>query len=141
MQHGWKNAQNAAAEMFGHHIAPTCKGSNERDQIWLSPEALQLLRGLWLEDVFVDHPTLAVQLMVPTRSRVVHKWPRPARLPWSDIDQQNWNPTCSVQVNAGNDSTKFLQCWAMDFENAVFNMLLKFQTKLYHHDVGGGHRD
>ena len=120
MQHGWKNAQNAAAEMFGHHIAPTCKGSNERDQIWLSPEALQLLRGLWLEDVFVDHSTLAVQLMVPTRSMVVHKWPRPARLPWSDIDQQNWNPTCSVQFNAGNDPTKFLQCWAMDFENAVF---------------------
>eukprot|EP00435_Cladocopium_sp_Y103_P011598 s2451_g3.t1 len=56
-RHGWRNAHQVAAELFGHQPVATCKGVSECDQLWLSPEAIQLLRGLRLHDDFVDHTT------------------------------------------------------------------------------------
>ena len=44
-RHGWQNAQTVASAMFHDEVAPTCKGATERDQIWLLPEAIQLLGG------------------------------------------------------------------------------------------------
>eukprot|EP00435_Cladocopium_sp_Y103_P018213 s3515_g4.t1 len=121
MRHGWRSAQHVAAELFQHEVVPTCKGSPERDQIWLSPEAIQLLRGFWVEDVFTDHSTLALQLAVPTKQIIVNKWPRPAALPWSDLDLQDWHPDCSVQFASGQDPTEFMKQWAHAFESSVFD--------------------
>ena len=38
--HGWCNAQTIATELLQHEATPTCKHATERDQIWLSPEAV-----------------------------------------------------------------------------------------------------
>ena len=119
-QHGWRNAQQVAAELFQHQPVPTCKGSTERDQIWLSPEAIQLLRGLWVEDIFMDHSTVAIQLAIPPRTVVVQKWPRPAKIPWQEFDVQKWDPTCSSCFEPNADTTVFMTQWAGDFEDAVF---------------------
>jgi hypothetical protein len=77
-RHGWRSAQDVAAEFFQHQWVPTCKGATERDQIWMSPEAIQLLRGLQVTEDFIDHATLCIQLQVPERQVYVHRWPRPA---------------------------------------------------------------
>jgi hypothetical protein len=79
-RHGWRSAQDVAAEFFQHQWVPTCKGATERDQIWMSPEAIQLLHGLQVTEDFIDHAThtLCIQLQVPERQVYVHRWPRPA---------------------------------------------------------------
>ena len=75
MKHGWRNAQEVAEEILQHQTLPTCKGVNERDQIWLSPEAIQLLRDIKITDDFVDHSTIALKLQIPVKVEQVQRWP------------------------------------------------------------------
>eukprot|EP00435_Cladocopium_sp_Y103_P016336 s1333_g4.t1 len=98
MRHGWRNAQSLAAELFGHSILPTCKGVNERDQAWLSPEAIQLQ----VTDDFMDHSTVSLQIHVPLREVHVRKWPRPAELPWSSVDATEWTQFMAIQTGKKN---------------------------------------
>ena len=116
MRHGWRNAQHLAEHLLHHQIVPTCKGVNERDQIWLSPEAISLLRGLRVFDHFLDHSTIALQLQVPRADCSVQKWPRPARIPWHDIDVAHWEPTQVHSWDSSQHPTEFLQKWAQGFE-------------------------
>ena len=57
-QHGWVNAQTHAIQHLGHTWQPTFKQSTEPDQVWLSPEAAALLRGLEIKQVFAEHATV-----------------------------------------------------------------------------------
>eukprot|EP00435_Cladocopium_sp_Y103_P073834 s627_g45.t1 len=129
LRHGRRNAQDVAAELFFHEILPTCKGVNQRDQIWLSPEAIQLLRGIAITDVFVDHSTVAIHLQVPTSSWSVSRWPRPAPLPWNEFDLSQWDPECSQHFGAGTSSTEFMQKWAQEFEDAVSTQVQEHSGK------------
>jgi len=70
-RHGWCNAQTLAVRTLQHEWTPTCKQVNERDQIWLSPEAAQLMRGLYLQEHFADHMTVTVQLLMPNKTTQV----------------------------------------------------------------------
>ena len=120
IRHGWREAQQVAEELFYHQPLATCKGATYRDQLWLSPEAIQLLRGLQVDEDFVDHATVSIQLQVPAKMGYIHAWPRPAEFPWDEFDSSIWAPTCTQSYVVGQDSTKFLQDWATEFENAVF---------------------
>ena len=70
-----ENAQAIATEFFDHEVVPTCKSATEADKIWLSPEAIHLLRWIRVTNDSIDHCTVAVDLC-PT---VVYRWPRPSR--------------------------------------------------------------
>eukprot|EP00438_Fugacium_kawagutii_P035740 Skav229334 [mRNA] locus=scaffold2596:57032:62763:+ [translate_table: standard] len=118
-RHGWRNSQEVAAELFQHEIIPTCKGATERDQSWLSPEAIQLLRGIKIADIFADHATLMLTFQVPLKEKMIQSWPRPAKLPWEDIDIEDWHPECTVQFQVSCDSTQFLSDWAMAYEQSI----------------------
>ena len=120
IRHGWREAQQVAEELFHHQPLATCKGATYRDQLWLSPEAIQLLRGLQVEEDFVDHATVSIQLQVLAKMGYIHAWPRPAEFPWDEFDSSTWAPTCTQSYVIGQDSTKFLHDWATEFENAVF---------------------
>lgn len=54
-RYGWCNAQTLRAQLLNHEWTPTCKGMTERDQIWLSLEAAQLMRAMSLHEQFADH--------------------------------------------------------------------------------------
>ena len=120
LRHGWREAQQVAEELFNHQPQATCKRATHRDQLWLSPEAIQLLRGLEVEDDFVDHATVSIQLQVPLMPSYVHAWPRPTEFPWDELDFSTWSPICPHYYEVGQDPTTFLQSWANEFENAVF---------------------
>lgn len=119
VRHGWRNAQQVAETLFHHQTMPTCKGADKREQIWLSPEAIQLLRGIQVFDHFVDHATVAIQLQVPHSDQVVHRWPRPAEIPWQDLDLDDWTPSCAQSWDASQDTTQFLHQWAHAFEDSI----------------------
>eukprot|EP00438_Fugacium_kawagutii_P004928 Skav217267 [mRNA] locus=scaffold47:1421391:1425681:+ [translate_table: standard] len=121
-RNGWRSAQEVAAELFNHTIVPTCKGSTESDQAWLSPEAIQLLRSISITDDFADHSTIRLQFQIPQAAVTIHQWPRPASIPWSDLECQDWEPPCPVQLGDFDDSTKFMHAWASAFEDSVFQL-------------------
>ena len=49
------------------------------NQIWLSPEAVALLRGISVQEHFADHATVQVQLQVPTKHAAISRWPKTSR--------------------------------------------------------------
>ena len=123
MRHGWRNAQQVATEMFGHEPAPTCKGSTAPDQIWMSPEAIHLLQFLHITEDFMEHSTISIGLKIPAKLQRIYRWPRPAKIPWSEVDTADWDPPCSTQYVAGHDTTAFMMDWAHSFEMAVNDKL------------------
>eukprot|EP00435_Cladocopium_sp_Y103_P038237 s1388_g10.t1 len=118
-RYGWHNAQTLAADLFHHEWLATCKHSTEPDQIWLSPEAIQLLRGVAVQSHFADHMTVSVKLLIPPKAATIMKWPRPAELPWDKIPLQDWSPTCSVHPDQQPDTTLFMREWAQEYEESV----------------------
>ena len=119
MRYGWHNAQTLAAVTQQHEWRPTCKNANERDQIWLSPEASSLLRGIHFHDQFADHLTVAVQLQIPRQTGSISRWPRPSAIPWDDINTEEWNPSCTIHPDDFADTTDFMKSWAHAFEDAA----------------------
>ena len=136
-RHGWRNAQQLAQETLHHERCPTCKHATERDQIWLSPEAVALLRGISVQEHFADHATVQVQLQVPTKHAAISRWPRPAEIDWQNIDCRDWQPQCSAQLQPGQTSTEFMRTWAKDFEDTVSERLQTCQGHPLHPRMRG----
>eukprot|EP00435_Cladocopium_sp_Y103_P058544 s772_g20.t1 len=118
-QYGWCNAQTLGVSNLHHVWMPTCKHATERDQIWLSPEAAQLMRAIHIQEQFADHATLSVQLQLPMATSTQWRWPRPAEISWDRLDTQDWQPTCSILPEAYSDTTEFLKDWATSYESAI----------------------
>ena len=118
-RHGWCNAQSLAAQTLLHEWRPTCKGVKERDQIWLSPEAAQLLRGISFEEQFADHLTVMIQLLVPSKTTRIQPWPRPSNIPWHCFNPKDWCPPCPVLVIDISNATVFMQKLAESYVNAI----------------------
>lgn len=122
-QYGWCNAQQHGLHMLAHTWHPTCKHATEPDQIWLSPEAARLLRAIGVHEHFADHCTLEVKLQMPTTSTTICRWPRPAAIPWEQVELADWTPTCQTSHNDGIDSTEFMKKWAAEYEAAIDGQL------------------
>ena len=90
--HGWRSAQDAAAELWGWTPLPTSKHKCERDLIWMSPEALALFRGIAISDTFAEHSTLTVHLGFPSTHSPLRTWNRPSRVPWHLV-KSTWGDT------------------------------------------------
>lgn len=123
LRHGWQNLQTVAESLFQHTPVPTCKGVNERGQIWLSPEAIQLLRSVRVQDDFGDHSTVMMQLQIPEKQQYAHRWPRPAKIPWRDLRVEHWSPICSVKWHEDLEPTEFMSTCATSYEQSLANHL------------------
>eukprot|EP00435_Cladocopium_sp_Y103_P066420 s304_g28.t1 len=118
-RYGWRNAQDAAVELLNHEWMATCKNATEPDQIWLSPEALHLLRGIAIRSHFADHMTVSVQLLLPKCPTMILRWPRPAEIPWDKLSTTEWSPECPVHFEQNQDPTSYLCDWAHAYETSV----------------------
>lgn len=106
----WVSAQAFALRHWGQPISPTCKGSTERDFIWLSPEAQCLCRQVQVLDIFHEHSTVAVDLSLDVPLNHTFRWPRKEakrigagagkslslvlQQPATPILAISWRPTC-----------------------------------------------
>ena len=115
-QYGRRSAQAVSAELFDHEITATCKGVTERDQIWLSPEAIQILRRFSIHEDFADHSTLMVHLAIPERQASIATWPRPRPLPWNEISQEDWQPDQVPEISHAAGSTEFFAQFSQVYE-------------------------
>ena len=116
-QYGWRNAQNVAQELLDHTCVPTCKNSTQRDQIWLSPEAIFLMRGIQVTHDFVDHATVSVQLAIPSTPHMIHTWPRPSKIPKHDFMDSIPDADEVLHYDTTMDSTDFFHRFSEAYEN------------------------
>ena len=63
---GWMDIQKLCALQFGHEPRPTCKGSTQRDYMWLSPEAISLCQGGGVQDIYQEHSSVSAHLALPS---------------------------------------------------------------------------
>ena len=58
--YGWVSAQTLAWHRWQQEPMPTCKGTTERDQVWLSPALAALCNQVQVLPTFADHRTVSV---------------------------------------------------------------------------------
>ena len=117
---GWTDAQSLAIERWGHEWQPTCKGSTERDMIWMSPALAALCTGFQIRDVFADHSSVSVTLAIADEKVQYWTWPKPRAIPWDQVDVTTWHQHCeNLQFEEVGDSTAFMVNFGHSFETSL----------------------
>ena len=109
--HGWESAQTFAQRHFGWKPLPTSKGRQERDMIWLSPEVQKIMTGIHHQDIFAEHSTLSIDILVPSQVGGLQTWPRPSPIPWDRVSD-DW--TCALPPgwhDIQNSTQQYQQLW------------------------------
>ena len=118
--YGWQEAQTLAHTRWQTPIAPTCKGSTQRDQIWLSPRLAALCTEVEVYDIFVDHSTVLASFQLDEVPHTYLAWPRPSEIPWDSIAVDDWQSSLETpEVWCNQDATVFYQDFAKQFENSL----------------------
>ena len=99
--YGWVSAQTLAWHRWQQEPMPTCKGTTERDQVWLSPALAALCNTVQVLPSFADHHTVSVGFTTDHYHHTFLSWPRPSPIPWEQVDIANWQsqPRSSTTSN------------------------------------------
>ena len=116
---GWVEAQTLASERWMQAPTPTCKGVTHRDFLFLSPEAAALCHRVQVLDHFQEHSTVVASLRVPAQAQVLHAWPRPSLVPWTDVDIQAWQAGGSHAPVEARDPTEWFQAFSSAWETSL----------------------
>ena len=110
----------SAQDMAANHVQPTCKGSTERDMLWLSPMAASLCSSIRVDEVFSDHASLSVELDLGILQPSIHTWPRPREIPWDQVQLQDWHQHCDhLELTLPHCSTEAMKELAHSFEQSL----------------------
>ena len=117
-RHGWCSAQDYAQTMWNQPKVFTCKGTTERDLLWLSPEAQALCRAVAVHDHFMEHSTISVGLCFPPKALLLRTWPRPSAIPYEALDSA-WRQQAEPPVwdDESTVDTQWAQ-WASSYEQS-----------------------
>ena len=117
-RHGWRSLQDFMADFYGWEVQPTSKHSCQRDLIWLSPEALLMVRAIHLHDVFAEHASLSVDLEFPLGPITLRTWPKPRQIPWDQV-KDPWAPSFADRPRGDHDATTRYAGIFADFESSL----------------------
>ena len=124
---GWAEAQDLAEFWWQQPQRPTCKGATKRDFIFLSPEAIALVRRVRVLDHFAEHATVMVDLDISLQPLTARCWHVPAAIPWDSVDLQAWHSSFIPQLDASGSSTD----WYRSFGNTLERSLDHFVASEY----------
>ena len=118
---GWAHAQQLAADKWNMPIQATCKGSTQRDHLWLSPALAALCREVHTFDIFADHCTVAADFDITLAAKSHLAWPLPTKIPWEEIQIPQWHATSQPfqHFTPGMDPTEFYRQFSQNFEDSI----------------------
>eukprot|EP00438_Fugacium_kawagutii_P003078 Skav215305 [mRNA] locus=scaffold3276:18327:27629:- [translate_table: standard] len=117
---GWTDAQSLAADRWSQERQPTCKGSTERDLIWMSPSLASLCSKVIVEDCFAEHSSVSITIDLPEVPVQYWTWPRPGLIPWEQVQIAQWHDACDAQnLTFGEDTASFLAEFADHYESSL----------------------
>lgn len=116
-QHGFREVQELACHKWNQEIVPTCKRKSVKDHIWISPELIDILMEVQVDDTFfADHAVLAAKFSDLKPHKPVPIWRKPKEIPWNDLRIEE--ESLSTQV------TSYQQVFA-ELENTAHRALQK----------------
>lgn len=117
--HGWQSLQDFAASRWGWAVVPTCKKVTERDFIWCSPEALDLLCDISIQEAFCDHSVLIGHFKVLDFQLSLRSWLIPARIPWDSVDRSGQDQLHMDFVSDGLTATERVTAIGLALEEGL----------------------
>eukprot|EP00435_Cladocopium_sp_Y103_P040678 s434_g11.t1 len=127
--YGFVSAQQFAFQRWGQEVQHTCKGSTERDLLWMSPLTSSLCHAVNVAEIFQDHASVSVQLSLDFLQPTLQTWPRPREIPWEKICLQEWHQHCdALQFQATTDSTQMMSDLAHSFESSLTGFVNEFPS-------------
>ncbi len=98
---GFREAQAVALARWGSPVVPTGRGSENIDQLWLSPEMQSLLIGVSVDDThWATHSTVVASFQAHVAPLRHFHWFQPSAFPWPETWEPvvaEWNLDLSVQ--------------------------------------------
>ena len=116
---GWADAQDVAYAWWGQEIQMTCKSATRRDFVFLSPEAIALLREVQVSLDFPDHATVIAGLQVSPGLSHLHSWPLPSEIPWQFVQLDDWQAQPVPAPPDVTDSSSWLHAFSRGFEHSL----------------------
>ena len=98
---GFREAQDVALYSWGQPVESTSRGFRRLDQIWLSPEAIALLRAVSVDhEAWPDHSSAQITLDATCMTSAISQWRLPQAFSWP----KHWD--ADVSFECSGDSTK-----------------------------------
>ena len=116
---GWPEVQEAARRWWCREPCMTCKGTTQRDYIFLSPEALALLADVRVQTDFAEHATVIAGLKLDLGVEQTQSWPLPATIPWKRVSMREWQDAVTPCPAKAHSSTQWLKDFSKFFENSL----------------------
>eukprot|EP00435_Cladocopium_sp_Y103_P062884 s241_g24.t1 len=127
--YGFCSAQDLAAQRWLFPAVPTCKGSTERDLIWLSPMAQSLCSAVRVAEVFQDHASIMVELNIDVLQPGISTWPRPREIPWGQVHLEAWHEHCTTfDLQHSSSSTETMKGLAKSYEQSLNGFIRDFPS-------------
>ena len=99
--YGFQEIQSVAQSKWGQTPQATCKKKTIKDHIWLSPELIQKLEKVVVDDTyFADHALVYGVFSDFGPFKPLPMWRKPKALPWEDVDATFEEESCSCQPAA-----------------------------------------
>ena len=116
---GWHSAHDLGEMLWQRPKQATCKGTTERDLLWLSPAAAALRRNVEVQEVFADHSSVSIQLEIKSMPLMSLTWPRPRAIPWDDVNTPVWQAECGNPPELPQNSQDAMVAFAASFEGSL----------------------
>ena len=109
-QLGWREVQQLEHARTGAPVQSTCKGTSQKDVIWLSPELCQWFTGLTVHhDVFPDHSVLVASFHMAAAQLERFLWPCATPVEWNQVPPL---PT-PLDFQAGDPTERYQHLWQL----------------------------
>ncbi|CAJ1372896.1 unnamed protein product, partial [Effrenium voratum] len=125
-QHGWQEAQQLAHSLWQQPPQPTCKGATTPDMLFLSPEAAALVLRVRVEDVYMEHSSVMVDLWTKPQQRLLRQWRQPASIPWESVRIPQWHAANVEVANLEQPATEWYREFAATYENSLNGFVSSF---------------
>ena len=136
---GWMEIQDWAHQQWQIDPALTCKGSSRKDFLFLSPELLQMLRKVRVDQcIFADHAVLQGTFDHASGPSMMYLWPKARPIEFDETLQEvvaGSNSKASLQDNPTVNYTAICNA----YEDAVASALITLgRPALHKNQVGRG---
>ena len=85
-QHGFREIQEIAHHRWQQEIIPTCKNKSVKDHVWISPELIDKLVAVSVDNtIFADHAVLSAVFSDLGPPKPVPIWRKPKEIQWKEI--------------------------------------------------------
>lgn len=134
---GWIEIQDWAYRRHGINQAFTCKGTSQKDFLYISPELQQCIAATYVQqDIFADHAVLKASFQSLSHPEVIHSWPKAKSIQLTEQQRHNLQIQDTSKTQTANPTDKY-RALCGKYEQAVDDLLHRQNLKPLDHNQKG----